>query len=180
MATVKSMTPSKPVVVAKSDLHAGQVIKEDDIIVKKYPTSVLPEGAVADRKGIIGKTLKKDVFEGEVLRIKHLTASTPIPAQLEGYCPKGWGAVELPLGTAEGMKTLRPGDRVDVFGEIPVVQGDKVGKTVGKIAEDAVVLITPEKEGRDTYVVAVAPESIPALAEAVVNDKKLAVVVVNQ
>jgi len=180
MATVKSMTPTKPVVVARSDLQAGHIIQESDITIEKYPQAVLPEGAIADKKGLIGKTLKKDIFKGDVLRIKHITASTPIPAQLEGYCSKDWGAVELPVGTADGMKTLKPGDKIDIYGEVPVVQGNQTATSVDKIAENAVVLITPEKEGRDAYVVAVAPESIPAIAEAVVRDKKLAVVVINR
>lgn len=168
------MQPSVPVLVAARNLSVGATIGAGDLAVRNVPPSVVPDSA-ASRSEAEGKTVAfGPILAGEIIRKEHLVASGSLLAALRTYAPEGWSAVELPPDTATGMEGLRRGDRVELYGEVPY--GEK-GTVVGLIAR-AVILQTPEaaKEGSKQYVVAVPANSAPAVAEAVVRNKKLAVV----
>lgn len=158
--------------MAARNLSVGATIGAGDLAVRNVPPSVVPDSAVS-RSEAEGKTVAfGPILAGEIIRKEHLTVSGSLLAALRTYAPEGWSAVELPPDTATGMEGLRRGDRVELYGEIPY--GEK-GTVVGLIAR-AVILQTPEKEGSKQYVVAVPANSAPAVAEAVVRNKKLAVV----
>jgi type III restriction enzyme len=81
-------------------------------------------------------------------------------------------AVELPPDTSLGMKGLRRGDVVNVYGE--VAEGDKA---VVKHITDAVVLDVPEEEDEiQQFIIAVPENVVPVVAGIAVREQKAAVV----
>ena len=49
--------PTKPVVVANSDLALGTELRADDLLVVQFPASSIPEGAFENASTIVGRGL---------------------------------------------------------------------------------------------------------------------------
>jgi hypothetical protein len=111
-------------------------------------------------------------LQGEAVRVEHLAESGFLLTALRTFAPDNWSAVELPPDTSLGMKGLRRGDVVNVYGE--VAEGDKA---VVKHITNAVVLDVPEEEDEiQQFIIAVPENVVPVVAGIAVREQKAAVV----
>lgn len=179
-----SMTAQTPVVVANNNLSVGAVITEDDVSVKEINTSAVGESSFASVDKIVGQTVTGGpVLAGDIIHTGHLSNAGSLYTALQTYAPKGWVAVELPQGSALGMKGTKRGDQVNLYGKLPIATGE--GTAVLCIVKDAIVLATPWLSTNTTgssdasssssssstkqFVIAVPPGYELAVAEAVVK-----------
>lgn len=180
--SLKAAKPTVPVLVARNDVMIGEVISFGDLLAKRMSPASVPQGAVRDPKEVVGRTVTfGPLLAGDIVRDRHLSGEGSLVSALLSYAPEGWVAVELPQGTGVGMRGVRRGDRVDIYSEmtVPGPDGKPVTK-VGLLMPGAVVLSTPwagsDREGNNAYVVAVSAEYAPALAETVIRDRRVSLV----
>jgi Flp pilus assembly protein CpaB len=176
-------TPSVPVVKAQTKLPVGTVIDSRHITVENYPKAAVPPDAVHSKAEAIGKTVfEGPVLGGDVIRKQHLEAKVgSLRAKLNALAP-GREAVDLPAGTATGLKGVAVGDRVDVYGEVEVIVGQQVATRIERVAHNAVVLQVPgtkELKGpediEEAFVIAVLPEEAQKVAGGIVRGKKFSI-----
>lgn len=142
--TAPPPTPTAPVVVADADLHAGDVLTEDDLRTVRLPRSAVPRMAVATTEALVGEELAVDLPRGLPVVTTHLARSRFVRS-----APAGEVAVPVHLADAAVAALLRPGDRVDlVAGALdawPGAEGPEV------LAESALVLevLTDRDEAAD-------------------------------
>lgn len=170
---VRSMQPTEQVVVAQKNISVGKEITPDDVAIKNYPSSVVTSSTAKRVEEVVGKTVAfGPVLEGEVVRAEHLSIAGSLLSTLRTFAPDKWSAVELPPDTSLGMKGLRRGDMVNVYGE--VAEGETA---VVKHIADAVVLNVPEEEDEiKQFIIAVPEEVVSVVAGIAVRGQKAAVV----
>jgi Flp pilus assembly protein CpaB len=109
----------KPIVIAAQNIPRGAVITESDVTLRGWPVEVLPEGAFADPKEVIGKVARVDIPRQKPIVPEDLTAQ-PAEAARRGseaslFVPPGKVAFPIPADEAGAVAfNLAPGDRVDV------------------------------------------------------------------
>jgi len=178
---INSNTPTEKVVVTKGKLPSGTIINDSNISTKLVSKSALPPGAITRPEDVLGKTLNIPVLGNEILQKDHVTAGKgSLAARLATVAP-GKVAVDLPQETAQGLKGLEVGDKVNVYGEVGVPTGDgKAATKTDKIADNAVVLFAPtnqqdmrpDKSG--SIIIACDPSEEPKIAQALESGKKIA------
>lgn len=173
--SVKSMQPTVPVLVAARNLSVGDEITPSDVALKRLPAVAVPGSALRRVESAVGKTVAYGpVLAGEIVRSEHISDAGSLYAALRAYASSDWAAVELPADTAVGMKGLRRGDKVDIYGEVPYGNG-----TVVSLVSHGVILQNlegDEKSENKRYVVAVPANYAPAVADIVVRGRKLTLV----
>ena len=107
--------PSKPVVVAASDLPMGAELTADDVKVIEWPASSVPAEAISDPKEAVGRGLVMNVVQYEpILPLK--LASKEAGAGLPPVIPPGLRAVSVRVNEVIGVAGyVVPGTRVDVL-----------------------------------------------------------------
>lgn len=107
--------PSKPVVVAASDLPLGSELTADDVKVIDWPASSVPADAISDPKEAVGRGLVMAVVQYEpILPLK--LASKEAGAGLPPVIPPGLRAVSVRVNEVIGVAGyVVPGTRVDVL-----------------------------------------------------------------
>ncbi|WP_054697581.1 SAF domain-containing protein [Syntrophomonas palmitatica] len=169
--TVKAMSPTMPVVVANQNMRVGTVITKEMLTTKNFPAGNVPTTAFSSPQELIGKSvINGPIVEGDIVRSEHLSLDGSLMAILKTYA-NGWTAVELPEGTGAGMKGLKKGDKIDIYGET----GSAQGSIVTEIVKSAVILSVPEAEVQTQYVVAVPSNYAASIAESVVRSKHIAI-----
>jgi pilus assembly protein CpaB len=110
-----SAIPSKPVVVAASDLPLGAELTADDVRVIDWPASAVPAEAISDPKEVVGRGLVMPVIQYEpILPLK--LASKEAGAGLPPVIPPGLRAVSVRVNEVIGVAGyVVPGTRVDVL-----------------------------------------------------------------
>jgi pilus assembly protein CpaB len=109
----------KPIVIAAQSIPRGAVITESDVTLRGWPVEVLPEGAFADPKEVIGKVARVDIPRQKPIVPEDLTVQ-PSEAARRGseaslFVPPGKVAFPIPADEAGAVAfNLAPGDRVDV------------------------------------------------------------------
>lgn len=171
--TIKAMAPTVPVVVANQNLGVGTVVTKDVLTYKNHPTNSIPPTAFTSIQDVVGKTITNGpVVAGDVIRKEHLSLDGSLMAALKTFAPEGWTAMELPAGAGAGLKGLKKGDRVDIFGEVNVSQGT----IVAEITKGAVILSTPDAENNNSqYIVAVPANYANSIAEIMVRQKPITI-----
>ena len=107
--------PTKPVVVAASDLDIGAEIKRDDIRIVDWPANAVPAGAFGDPNEIYGRGLVLPVIQNEPILPMKL-ASKDAGAGLPPAIPQGMRAVSVRVNEVIGVAGyVLPGTRVDVL-----------------------------------------------------------------
>jgi pilus assembly protein CpaB len=107
--------PSKPVVVAASDLTLGQEIAEGDLKVIEWPASSVPAEAISDPKEAIGRGLIMPVVQHEPILQLKLAPKEGGPG-LSPIIPPGLRAVSVRVNEVIGVAGyVVPGTRVDVL-----------------------------------------------------------------
>jgi pilus assembly protein CpaB len=107
--------PSKPVVVAASDLALGAELTANDVRVIEWPASAVPAEAISDPKEVVGRGLIMPVIQYEpILPLK--LASKEAGAGLPPIIPPGLRAVSVRVNEVIGVAGyVVPGTRVDVL-----------------------------------------------------------------
>jgi len=94
--------------------------------------------------------------------------------------------LDLPAETANGLRGIAIGDRVNVFSEIAVPMGKEAATMVDCVAKEAVIIrVPPASVGKDNslaaagvkgaYVIAVTPEEAKKVSEGIVRGKKFSI-----
>jgi len=107
--------PTKPVVVAATDLELGAQIRPDDLRVVQWPESAMPAGAFSAPDEIIGRGLVMPVIQNEPILPMKL-AGKDAGSGLPVVIPEGKRAVSVRVNDVIGVAGyVLPGTRVDVL-----------------------------------------------------------------
>ena len=107
-------TPTRPVLVAATDLQLGTELKADDVKVVHWPTASAPEGTFSSEKEIVGRGLLAPLVKHEVV-LSSKVAPTEAGAGLPPVIPPGMRAVSVRVNEVIGVAGyVLPGTRVDV------------------------------------------------------------------
>jgi pilus assembly protein CpaB len=107
--------PTKPVVVAATDLELGAQLRPDDLRVIQWPENSLPMGTFSAPDEIVGRGLVMPVIQNEPILPMKL-APTEAGAGLPVVIPEGKRAVSVRVNEVIGVAGyVLPGTRVDVL-----------------------------------------------------------------
>lgn len=133
-STLRALAPADAdhalVLAARSDLPAGHVLGEDDLVEVRLGGRHAPEHL--PRSSLLGRSLAVPWPAGLPLHSRALAGS-----DLSGHLPPGRVAVGLSLGREQSASFLRAGDVVDV---IVTDASEEVGRPSRVVATDARVL----------------------------------------
>ena len=134
--SVKSMSPTVPVIIASDNIRVGSTITQDMLTVRYLPPDAVPPTAFTTAQDIIGKTATNGpIVHGDMIRQEHLSLKDP-KGYVTGTYTKGWHAIELPAGIGLGLQGLKKGDYVQVYGDTFTEEG----LMAGIIVPDAIIL----------------------------------------
>ena len=133
-----------PMVVAATDIEAGDVLSNDMVRMTEHPSRYLPEGAIQSRALAAGRTAAVPILRGEPVTSRKIGrttgASSVVPAGMRAYS----------LGAHSGISIAmlpKAGDHVDVLATFPgEVLGDPTTVTILRFARVASVT-TGKKAG---------------------------------
>jgi pilus assembly protein CpaB len=140
--------PTRPVVVAASDLAIGAELKASDLKVVDWPANSVPTGAVGQPQEITGRGLVMPVIENEPILPMKL-ASKEAGAGLPPVIPPGLRAVSVRVNEVIGVAGyVLPGTHVDVIATVN--PSDKQSEMTSKvILTDVQVLAAGTKLEQD-------------------------------
>ncbi|MDO5628294.1 MAG: SAF domain-containing protein [Mobilicoccus sp.] len=98
--------PPHEVVVAARDVAAGHLLTGDDVTVARVGDDLLPEGAVTDLTGALGKRVSTAITAREILTGAALVVSRDLADDER--------ALHVPVADPGAIRLLRPGDLVDL------------------------------------------------------------------
>lgn len=176
-AVVRASAPTVPVVVANETLRVGLELEPGNLTVRNYPASAVPDSSFRSIDQVVGSTvINGPIVKDGIIRAENLSTDGSLLAMLKTFAPNGWSAAELSPGGGAGMTGLKRGDVVDIYTEV----GSAKGIAVGAVCKNAIVLqpIDPEKE-KPQFIVAVPNEYAPAVAEIVVRNKPMTLILNN-
>jgi len=170
LSSVTATPEGRTVVVAGRDLDSGTRLRASDVRATSLPRAVVPAGAAAEVRDVLGRTTSGALRRGEVLTDRRTVGA----GALDGFGPDR--VLSVVRVTDPGvLALLRPGDRVDVV----AVSGDDSPKA-SRVARGAIVVTVPRQRSSfsdgSPVGLAVTPEVALDLAERTL-DSRLAVVV---
>ena len=124
--------PTRPVVVAATDLEIGAEVGRDDVRIIEWPANSAPAGAFSSPDEIVGRGLILPVIQNEPFLPMKL-ASKEEGAGLPPVIPQGLRAVSVKVNEVIGVAGyVLPGTRVDIVATVnPTDQhGDITSKVV--------------------------------------------------
>ena len=141
--------PTRPVVVAATDLDIGDELTREDIRIIDWPANAVPANAISDPQDVIGRGLVLPVIENEPFLPMKL-ASKEAGAGLPPVIPPGLRAVSVRVNEVIGVAGyVLPGTRVDVVATVsPSGQGSDMTSKV--ILTNVQVLAAGTKIDRET------------------------------
>ena len=141
--------PTRPVVVAASDLDIGAELRREDIRIIDWPANAVPANSIADPQEVIGRGLVLPVIENEPFLPMKL-ASKEAGAGLPPIIPPGLRAVSVRVNEVIGVAGyVLPGTRVDVVATVsPTGNGQDMTSKV--ILTNVQVLAAGTKIDRET------------------------------
>ena len=113
--TTKTVSmPTKPVIVAASNLEIGAELRAEDVRVIDWPANAVPQGAISDPAEVVGRGVILPVIQYEPILPMKL-ASKEAGAGLPPAIPPGLRAVSVRVNEVIGVAGyVVPGTRVDV------------------------------------------------------------------
>ena len=141
--------PTKPVVVAASDLDIGTELGRGDVRVIEWPANAVPADAIGDPKDVIGRGIVLPIIQNEPILPMKLS-SKEAGAGLPPAIPPGLRALSVRVNEVIGVAGyVLPGTRVDVLCTISPTgkQDDMTSKVV---LTNVQVLAAGTKIERDT------------------------------
>lgn len=107
--------PTRPVVVAATDLSLGSEIRPDDLRIVQWPEQSMPAGAFANPDEVVGRGLVMPVIQNEPILPMKL-APTEAGSGLPVVIPEGKRAVSVRVNEVIGVAGyVLPGTHVDVL-----------------------------------------------------------------
>jgi pilus assembly protein CpaB len=107
--------PTRPVVVAATDLELGAALRADDLRVVQWPESAMPMGAFTNPDEIVGRGLVMPVIQNEPILPMKL-AGKDAGSGLPVVIPEGKRAVSVRVNEVIGVAGyVLPGTKVDVL-----------------------------------------------------------------
>jgi pilus assembly protein CpaB len=141
--------PTKPVVVAASDLDIGTEIQRDDVRVVDWPQGAVPANVISDPQEVIGRGIVMPMIQNEPflpLKLSSKDGGGGLPPAI----PPGLRAVSVKVNEVIGVAGyVLPGTRVDVVTTLSPTQqpSDTMSKV---ILTNVQVLAAGTKIERDT------------------------------
>jgi pilus assembly protein CpaB len=141
--------PTRPVVVAASDLDIGAELTREDIRIIDWPANGVPANAFSDPKDVIGRGIVLPLIQNEpILPLK--LASKEAGAGLPPAIPPGLRAVSVRVNEVIGVAGyVLPGTRVDVVATVSP-SGQTTDMTSKVILTNVQVLAAGTKIDRET------------------------------
>jgi len=136
-----------PVVVAAHDVDASHPLVADDLTIVSMAADAVPQGALGETAGAVGKLPRAPLWRGQILLGSALSdeaASFHTGLAL----PTGMRAVALPVANAAQAVggAIVPGARVDVLA-VPVAGRAPGGRTTELLLQAAMVLDVRSETG---------------------------------
>jgi len=171
--SVKSMSPTVPVIVAADNIKVGSVITRDMLTTKYLPPDAVPPTAYTTAQDIIDKTvINGPIVHGDMIRQEHLSTQGSLKAMLHSLSPEGWHAIELPVGVGLGLQGLKKGDYVQIYGDAFTEQG----LMAGIIVPEAIVLsVAGQDLAEGNHIVAVHKQYVGVVADSIIKGKPIAI-----
>jgi pilus assembly protein CpaB len=126
--------------VFKKDVDAYQTVTASDLSTVEIPERYMPDGAVTDLDGLVGKVTSAAISSGTLLQTSNMV---PQPSLLAGQREI---AIMVDAATSVAGK-VSPGDHVDVWATFSKDTTD-VGPRTKLIAQDLLVISVGEKTDR--------------------------------
>jgi pilus assembly protein CpaB len=140
--------PTKPVVVAASDLDIGAELRSNDLKVVDWPANSVPSDVISDPQEIIGRGLVLPVIQNEPIQPVKL-ASKEAGSGLPPAIPPGLRALSVRVDEVIGVAGyVVPGTHVDVVVTVSPTQQHQ-DTTSKVILNDVLVLAAGTKLERD-------------------------------
>ena len=136
-----------PVVVAARDVDASHSLVADDLAIVSLPADAVPQGALADTAGAVGKLPRAPLWRGQIL-LGSALSDEAASFHTGLTVPIGMRAVALPVANAAQAVggAIVPGARVDVVA-VPVVGRAPAGRTTEVLLQAAMVLDVRSETG---------------------------------
>lgn len=170
--SVKSMSPTVPVIIASDNIRVGSTITQEMLTVRYLPPDAVPPTAFTTAQDIIGKTATNGpIVHGDMIRQEHLSTQGSLKAMLQALTPEGWHAIELPAGIGLGLQGLKKGDYVQIYGDTFTEEG----LMAGIIVPDAIILSVAGYDLTESnHIIAVPKQYVGVIADSIVKGKPLA------
>jgi pilus assembly protein CpaB len=140
--------PTRPVIVAASDLDIGAELRAEDLRVVEWPANGVPKDAFSDAAEVIGRGIIYPVIENEPI-LPNKLASKEAGAGLPPAIPPGMRAVSVRVNEVIGVAGyVLPGTRVDVVATVSPTD-QKADMTSKVILTNVQVLAAGTKIERD-------------------------------
>ena len=141
--------PTRPVVVAASDLDIGAELRREDVRIIDWPANATPANAISDPKDVIGRGIVLPLIQNEPILPMKL-ASKEAGSGLPPAIPPGLRAVSVRVNEVIGVAGyVLPGTRVDVLATVSPT-GQSTDMTSKVILTNVQVLAAGTKIERDT------------------------------
>lgn len=127
-ATASPWGPPGPVLVAATDLSAGDPVGPADVRVATWPTGLVPDGALTAPSDLPADARAAGAVSAGAVLTPHLLADG-----VAGLLSDGRAAVPVP---GDGLGSVRPGDRVDVVATAMDGSGRRVATGADVLAVD--------------------------------------------
>ena len=141
--------PTRPVVVAASDLDIGTELSRADIRIIDWPANAVPADAFSDPKDVMGRGIVLPIIQNEPIlpmKLASMEAGSGLPPAI----PPGLRAVSVRVNEVIGVAGyVLPGTRVDVVATVsPTGQNNDMTSKV--VLTNVQVLAAGTKIERDT------------------------------
>ena len=131
--------PTRPVVVAATDLQVGAALDAHSVRVIDWPSSAVPKNAISDPQEVVGRGLIMPVLENEPI-LPTTMASKEAGAGLPPAIPPGLRALSVRVNEVIGVAGyVLPGTHVDVVATVN--PGDKQGDMTSKVILTNVLVV---------------------------------------
>jgi len=168
------------VVVATHPLYQGQTLTDQDVTLRQYPPSFVPETTFHSLDEVIGRVPAERILEGEYLRKERL-APPEAGVGLNAIIPKGMRALSLNISDGSSVSGfLNPGNYVDVLATLTPQKDGATPTTVTMLQARKVLAVNsrmgsaedaPEADNqnnRPSITLAVTPEEAEHLTHATI------------
>jgi Flp pilus assembly protein CpaB len=143
--------PSVVVVTAARDVPSGTRLGSADLTAVRFLPDAVPDGAVTDRRQVLGRTLVSAARRGEPITDVRLAGATAPP---DGTAAEALVQVPVRIADPEAVALLRPGDVVDVLGAgQPDTGGGSPFPSTARLLASAVRVVTVPRTGGSTTAV---------------------------
>ena len=170
--TAQARVPTRPVVVAVSDLPIGAELRGENLAVVDWPATSVPDGAFESPKDLEGKIVAIRLYRREPLLAAKLAGAPN--GGLSALLPPGMRAAAVRVDDVVGVAGfVQPGDSVDVIATIRTEGGQFV--TSSKVILQNVRVLAVGKE-LDTKARAdtVVPATVATLMVDAAQSERLA------